>query len=400
MVELRQSGIELVLQTGHQKLKEQSFLLIMINSSHFRRSVAVLLHFFLILVFSTPVWAVRVKDVAALRGARDNELIGFGIVVGLDGTGDSQESLLSRKPIVNALERIGISLKSQDILGRSIAAVWLTSTLPPFAKSGQRLDVTAATIGDSVSLRGGILIMAPLRGPDRLVYALAQGPIAGIPKGVSRALALPEEELAKLPIGSRMVASVGHIIGGALVEKEISLNLNSRARLFMNLHSPDFTTAFRLAKLINQNLGFRSARAQDAGTVEVSVPDSYLGNTVELVSFIENLEISPDHTAKVVLDERSGTVVMGGNVRISPIAISQNGLNIQVKLPTTQQQSEQGTLTEGEILDASVFMLKGGADLKDIVNGFNKIGASSRDLIEVLKAVKTAGALHAELVIR
>jgi len=379
MAELRQSGIELVLQTGHQKLKEQSSLLIMINSSHFTRSIAVLLHFFLILVFSTPLWAVRVKDVAALRGARDNELIGFGIVVGLDGTGDSQESLLSRKPIVNALERIGISLKSQDILGRSIAAVWLTSTLPPFAKSGQRLDVTAATIGDSVSLRGGILIMAPLRGPDRLVYALAQGPIAGIPKGVSRALALPEEELAKLPIGSRMVASVGQIIGGALVEKEISLNLNSRARLFMNLHSPDFTTAFRLAKLINQNLGFRSARAQDAGTVEVSVPDSYLGNTVELVSFIENLEISPDHTAKVVLDERSGTVVMGGNVRISPIAISQNGLNIQVKLPTANQQSEEGALTEGEVLAAGVFMLKGGADLKDIVNGFNKIGASSRD---------------------
>ena len=372
----------------------------MITSSHFTRSIAVLLHFFLILVFSTPLWAVRVKDVAALRGARDNELIGFGIVVGLDGTGDSQESLLSRKPIVNALERIGISLKSQDILGRSIAAVWLTSTLPPFAKSGQRLDVTAATIGDSVSLRGGILIMAPLRGPDRLVYALAQGPIAGIPKGVSRALALPEEELAKLPIGSRMVASVGQIIGGALVEKEISLNLNSRARLFMNLHSPDFTTAFRLAKLINQNLGFRSARAQDAGTVEVSVPDSYLGNTVELVSFIENLEISPDHTAKVVLDERSGTVVMGGSVRISPIAISQNGLNIQVKLPNANQQSEEGALTEDEILDASVFMLKGGANLKDIVNGFNKIGASSRDLIEVLKAVKTAGALHAELVIR
>ena len=372
----------------------------MINTSLFSRSGAVLLHFFLMLVFAAPVCAVRVKDVAALRGARDNELIGFSIVVGLDGTGDSQESLLSRKPIVNALERIGISLKSQDILGRSIAAVWLTATLPPFAKSGQRLDITAATIGDAVSLRGGILIMAPLRGPDRLVYALGQGPIAGIPKGVSRALALPEEELAKLPIGSRMVASVGHIIGGALVEKEISLNLNSRARLFMNLHSPDFTTAFRLAKLINQNLGFRSARAQDAGTVEVSVPDSYLGNTVELVSFIENLEISPDNTAKVVLDERSGTVVMGGNVRISPVAISQNGLNIQVKLPTAKQQSEEGALTESEILDANVFMLKGGADLKDIVNGFNKIGASSRDLIEVLKAVKTAGALHAELVIR
>ena len=359
-----------------------------------------LINLVLIVVFSSPAWGVRVKDIAGLRGARDNELIGFGIVVGLDGTGDSQESLLSRKPIINALERIGISLKSPDILGRSIAAVWLTATLPPFAKSGQRLDITAATIGDAVSLRGGILIMAPLRGPDRLVYALGQGPIAGIPKGVSRVDALPDQELANLPIGSRMVASVGQIIGGAIVEREITLNLNSRARLFMNLNSPDFTTAFRLAKLINQNLGFRSARAQDAGTVEVSVPDSYLGNTVELVSFIENLEISPDHTAKVVLDERSGTVVMGGSVRISPIAISQNGMNIQVKRPNLQEDGQDTNLIGDEVLDASVFMLKGGTDLKEIVNGFNKIGASSKDLIDVLKAVKTAGALHAELVIR
>ena len=371
------------------------------NQLPFLRLGTAVLYFFLLAVLTTPAWGVRVKDIAALRGARDNALIGFGIVVGLDGTGDSQESLLTRKPIVNALERIGISLKSQDILGRSIAAVWLTATLPPFAKSGQRLDITAATIGDAVSLRGGILIMTPLRGPDRLVYALGQGPIAGIPKGVSRAEApLPSEELANLSIGSRMVASVGQIHGGAIVEREISLNLNSRARLYMNLHSPDFTTAFRLAKLINQNLGIRSARAQDAGTVEVSVPDSYLGNTVELLSFIENLEITPDHTAKVVLDERSGTVVMGGNVRISPIAISQNGLNIQVKLPTLNVEETQGELTEGRILASSVFMLKGGTDLKEVVDGFNKIGASSRDLIEVLKAVKTAGALHAELVIR
>jgi flagellar P-ring protein precursor FlgI len=371
------------------------------NQLPFLRLGTAVLYFFLLAVLTTPAWGVRVKDIAALRGARDNALIGFGIVVGLDGTGDSQESLLTRKPIVNALERIGISLNSQDILGRSIAAVWLTATLPPFAKSGQRLDITAATIGDAVSLRGGILIMTPLRGPDRLVYALGQGPIAGIPKGVSRAEApLPSEELANLSIGSRMVASVGQIHGGAIVEREISLNLNSRARLYMNLHSPDFTTAFRLAKLINQNLGIRSARAQDAGTVEVSVPDSYLGNTVELLSFIENMEITPDHTAKVVLDERSGTVVMGGNVRISPIAISQNGLNIQVKLPTLNVEETQGELTEGRILASSVFMLKGGTDLKEVVDGFNKIGASSRDLIEVLKAVKTAGALHAELVIR
>ena len=358
----------------------------------------------LLLLFLLPIdlWAVRVKDIASLRGARDNQLIGFGIVVGLDGTGDSAESLLSRKPIINALERIGISLDSADIAGRSLAAVWLTATLPPFAKSGQRLDVTAATIGDSISLRGGVLIMTPLRGPNRLVYAVAQGPIAGIPRGVSRADALPAEELANLPIGQRMVASVGTIPGGAIVEREINLNLNSRARLYMNLRSPDFTTAFRLAKLINQTLGIRSARAKDAGTVEISVPDSYLGNTVELVSYIENLEISPDNTAQVVLDERSGTVVMGGSVRISPIAISQNGLSMQVKLPTPEQQegAENQAAADANTLRSDVFMLKGGADLKEIVDGFNKIGASSRDLIEVLKSVKAAGALHADLVIR
>ncbi len=355
----------------------------------------------LCLCFASPVWAVRVKDIASLRGARDNQLIGFGIVVGLDGTGDSPESLLARKPVVNALERIGISLNSADIAGRSIAAVWLTATLPAFAKSGQRLDVTAATLGDAVSLRGGVLIMAPMRGPDRLVYALAQGPIAGIPKGVSRADALPAEELANLPLGERMVASVGLILGGAIVEREINLNLNSRARLYMNLRSPDFTTAFRLAKLINQTLGIRSARAKDAGTVEISVPDSYLGNTVELVSYIENLEISPDHTAQVVLDERSGTVVMGGSVRISPIAISQNGMSIQVKSPSFGQEAvDNQEAGKVETLKSNVFLFKGGADLKEIVDGFNKIGASSSDLIEVLKAVKTAGALHADLVIR
>ena len=362
----------------------------------FRKGFRLLLIWGLFLTIASPAWGVRVKDIANLRGARDNQLIGFGLVVGLDGTGDSPGSLLSRKPIVNALERVGISLASEDISGQSIAAVWLTATLPAFSKSGQRLDVTAATIGDAVSLRGGVLLMAPLRGPDRLVYAVAQGPISGIPQGVSRAEALPPEELAGLPVGARMVASVGAVPGGALVEREINLNLNSRARLFLNLKSPDFTTAFRLAKLIDQNLGYRTARAKDAGTVEILVPDSYLGQTVELISRIENMEITPDSVAQVVLDERSGTVVMGGQVRISPIAISQGGLSIQVKIPAADPEANP----EGNIIESGVFMFKGGADLKEIVDGFNKIGASSKDLIEMLKAVKAAGALHAELIIQ
>ena len=365
---------------------------------------------FLVMFTVSNVWAVRVKDIASLRGARNNQLTGFGIVVGLDGTGDSSESLLSRKPVISALERIGISLKQEDITGRSIAAVWLTATLPPFAKSGQKLDTVAATIGDAVSLRGGILVMAPLRGPNRLVYAVVQGAIVGIPKGVSRNdIELPAEEGGKKrTFGDNMVASVGYIPNGALVEREINLKLNSRARLFMNLKSPDFTTAFRLSKLINQKLGYHSSKAKDAGTIEISVPDSYLGNTVELVSFIENLEITPDNIAQVVLDERSGTVVMGGNVRISPIAISHGNMSIQVRLPPPPKPARPATVAgqapapeiEGDSIEANVLLLKGGADLKEIVDGFNKIGATTRDLVQVLKAIKSASALHAELVIR
>lgn len=364
----------------------------------------------ILLLLQNSVYAVRVKDIASLRGARNNQLTGFGIIVGLDGTGDSAESLLSRKPIVNALERIGINLESKDITGKSIAAVWLTSNLPPFAKSGQRLDVTTAAIGDSTSLRGGVLIMSPLRGPDRLVYAVAQGAIVGIPRGVSRGEApLPPEEKLPLPVNSSMVASVGYVPGGALVEREINLKLNSRAHLYMNLLSPDFTTSFRLEKLINQNLGYSSARAKDAGTVEISVPASYLGKTVELVSYIENLEITPDTPAQVVLDERSGTIVMGGNVRISPVAISQGGLSIQVKPPTpaaANQANAEEPPQEGlggldpDAIRSNVFLMKGSTDLKEIVDGFNKIGATSEDLVQVLKAIKTAGALHAELIIR
>ncbi len=377
--------------------------------------------FALIVGLSSEVWGVRVKDIANLRGARNNQLTGFGIVVGLDGTGDSEDSLLSRKPVINALERMGISLAKEDVTGRSIAAVWLTATLPPFAKAGQRIDTTVSTIGDAVSLRGGVLVMTPLRGPNRLVYAVAQGPVVGIPRGISRDNDLPDNDLpdgqrySRLP-SSSMVASVGMVPGGALVERELNLNLNSRSRIYFNLSSPDFTTAHRLEKIINHALGHRSSRAKDAGTVEIAVPQSYLGKTVELVSYIENLEINPDNVAKVILDERTGTIVMGEGVRISPIAISQGNLSILVKLPDdpaqadpqadqapgdlTLEQVAQQLFNDPNTIRSDVFMLKGGADLKEVVDGFNKIGATSDDLINVLKAVKAAGALHAELNIR
>jgi flagellar P-ring protein precursor FlgI len=404
-----------------------------------RRFLAALL-LIVTLLWAQSAWAIRVKDVAFLRGARDNQLIGYGLVVGLDGTGDSPESLLARKPLQNALERMAINLNPRDVRGRSIAGVLVTATLPPFAKAGARLDVTVDALGDAVSLRGGTLMLTLLNGPNQVVYATAQGPMTGIPKGIER----PEAGLlAAAPVAttpgvqqplqgpttqvdnrSSMVATKGFVIRGALVEREVNLNLNTRARLYINLKQSDFTTAFRLAKLINREVGDGSARAKDAGTVEVSIPDSYLGQTVELMARIENLEIQPDAVARVVVDERTGAIVMGQNVRISPIAISHGNLQIRIGGPpppapapaagarpgapaaaaaqaqaaAAAPQTELPALALAE--NPSIVLFKGEVDLKEVVDGLNKIGASTQDLVQVLKIIKTAGALHADLEIR
>jgi flagellar P-ring protein precursor FlgI len=380
------------------------------------RSCALLALVLALLAAPEGARAIRVKDIAFLRGARDNQLIGYGLVVGLDGTGDSPDSLLARKPLVNALERMAISIGAKEVKGRSIAGVLVTATLPPFAKAGTRLDVTVDTLGDAVSLRGGTLMYTLLNGPNQVVFGTAQGPLTGIPKGIERDQAaaqagqpLTDQQVAELKKlqdpRSSLVPTKGYVIGGALVEREISLNLNARARIFINLKSSDFTTSFRLAKLINRELGDGSARAKDAGTVEVSVPDSYLGQTVELVSRIENLNITPDSVAKVVVDERSGAIVMGQNVRISPIAISHGNLNIQIKAVSDQPEQQQAQASDAQRAltladNPSIVLFKGEVDLKEVVDGLNKIGATSTDLVQVLKIIKVSGALHADLEIR
>lgn len=368
--------------------------------------IRILLFMLILLTSINSLFAVRIKDLAGIRGMRDNQLTGFGIVIGLNGTGDSEQSVLARKPVVNVLERIGISMNSNDIKGRAIAGVIITATLPPFAKAGQKLDVTVSAVGDAISLRGGILIATPLRAHNREVFAIASGPIVGIPMGV-------ELPAAKTFIGStdyafdprrNIVPTVGYVIGGGLVEREIELDLNARTRIFLNLRQPDFTTSFRLSKIINKHLGDGSSRSVDAGTVEVSVPASYLGQTVELISRIENLEIEPDAIAKVVLDERTGTVVMGTNVRILPIAISYGNLNIRIGeevAPVAANANNQIATTNADLAEKNnVILFKGGVDIKEVVNGLNKIGISNADLLEVLKTIKTAGALQAELIIK
>ena len=331
-------------------------------------------------------------------------MIGFSIVIGLNGTGDSRDSFLARKPLKNALERMGVSISLEEIKGRSIAAVMVTATLPPFAKQGQELDIRVSALGNAISLRGGMLIMTPLRAPNREVFAVAQGPIVGIPLG----LELPEGRAAigsdeyKFDAKRNLIPTVGKVIGGAIVEREVNIDLNARTRVFLNLHSPDFTTAFRMAKVVNRELGDGSARSVDAGTVEVSVPASYLGQTVELLSRIENMEIEPDAVAKVVLDERTGAVVMGTNVRILPIAISYGNLSIRIGYQESPAKTSIPALAESEPVPekgANVILFKGGVDIKEVVDGLNKIGIANADLIEVLKTIKSAGALQAELVI-
>lgn len=337
---------------------------------------------------------------------RDNQLSGFGIVVGLNGTGDSQESLMSRKPLRNALERMAISITPNEIKGRSIAGVMVNATLPPFSKQGQKLDVTVSAVGDAISLRGGILFVTPLRGHNREVYAVAQGPIVGIPMGVELPTGRSQIGAAEYAFDPRrsIVPTVGFVIGGGLVEREIDIDLNSRTRLFLNLRDADFTTAFRLSKAINKSLGDGSARAVDAGTVEVSVPASYLGQAVELISRVENLEIEPDTIAKVVLDERTGTVVMGTNVKILPIAISFGNLNIKIgdetPEPVSVLQTAQREVPPPPVFENGVILFKGGVDIKEVVDGLNKIGISNADLLEVLRTIKSAGALQAELIIK
>lgn len=356
---------------------------------------------------SSTAFAVRIKDLAGIRGMRDNQLIGFSIVIGLNGSGDSEQSLMSRKPLRNALERLGISISVPEIKGRSLAAVMVTATLPPFAKQGQKLDVTVSTLGDAISLRGGMLVMTPLRAPNREVYAVAQGPIVGIPMGVEspEGRAILGTQAYKFDPRRNIVPTVGKVISGAIVEKEVRIDLNSRTRLFLNIKKPDFTTSFRMAKIINKELGDGSARSVDAGTVEVSVPASYLGQAVELISRIENMEVEPDAIAKVVLDEKTGTIVMGTNVKILPVAISYGNLNIKIGLdpattPKTPQNGAEGGLELPSSENNNVILFKGGIDIKEVVDGLNKIGISNSDLLEVLKTIKAAGALQAELIIK
>lgn len=322
-------------------------------------------------LFSLAAEAARLKDVADVKGVRENILIGYGIVVGLKGTGDGNAEVTSQS-LGRLFEKLGLDVKNgAGIKSKNAAAVIVTAKLPAFARAGNKIDVTVSSIGDASSLEGGTLLVAPLRAGDQNIYAVAQGSVS----------------IGSVADGStKNFPTVGRVVTGATVEKDIDTNFSQKRSVRMTLHSPDFTTAARLAVLINGELGGKYASARDSATIDVVVPFNYAGNSVEFLAAIENINVNVDTKAKVVLNERTGTVVMGDRITITPVAIAHGDLSIQVG-------GANGTAGK----NARVAELKSGSSVSDLVKALNTLGVQPKDLTSIFQTLKSMGALQAEL---
>lgn len=339
---------------------------------------------------------LRIKDIARVDGVRDNQLNGIGLVVGLNGTGDSSRSPVSVEMVANLLAANGIQINPGDLRVRNVAAVSVSAILPPFKRSGDQIDIHVASIGDAKSLQGGYLLQAPLSGANGKVYAVAQ-----------RALVIGGYMASGGRTGAR--ATKNHttqavIPGGAIVERTVPMEFTAGGAVRWVLHKPDFTTATRLAKTINDHFRSEQARALDMSLVEVTVPSAYQGREVELISALEGLSVTPDNVAKVVVNERNGTIVVGEDVRIAPVAVSRGGITVQVSSRTAVSQPP--ALSEGQTVvtveeEVSVFEEEGplialpvGATINEIVRALNAVGAKPQEIIAILLAIEQAGALY------
>jgi flagellar P-ring protein FlgI len=353
-----------------------------------------------VLLILLPVAAaaqVRIKDLVSFEGVRKNQLVGYGLVVGLDGTGDKlSDSPFTRKSMEGMLERLGVGNLSQDALKtKNTAAVMVTANLPPFARRGSTIDVTVSSLGDATSLRGGTLIVTPLQGADGEIYAVAQGPVAV--SGYSA-----KGKAASVVSG---VPTVARIDNGATVEREIKFDLNRLNSVRLALRTPDFTTAERIRDVIDGTLGSGTARVLDSGTVEVERRGKQ--DVPGLMASIENLEVRSDSPAKVVIDEKTGTIVIGEHVRIDRVAISQGGLTVRVQESAKVSQPKPFSIGNTVVVpqtkvqvkekNTKFTVLQGDVSLQDLVDGLNAIGVTARQTIAILQAIKAAGALHADL---
>jgi len=340
--------------------------------------------------------AVRLKDIATFGGVRTNQLVGYGLVVGLSGTGDGTSSQFTIQSLVNMLENMGVRVEESSIKVKNVAAVMVTAKMPVSAKPGTRIDVTVSSIGDAKSLLGGILLQTPLKGIDGKIYALAQGPlvVGGFSAGGAAATA------------TKNITTVARIPGGAIVERGVPFKFNNQDVVTINLDGRDFSTTTQVVVKINNAFGFDIAKAEDVSTIKVKVPVRFKGNLVPFLASLENLDISPDSPAKIVVDEKTGTVVMGENVTISPVAIAHGNLHIVVQeqplvsQPAPLSQGQTQTVPRTALAakeEKRNLMLVKGATVKELVDGLNAIGATPRDLISILRTLKAAGALHARL---
>lgn len=340
---------------------------------------------------------VRIKDIATFEGVRENQLVGYGLVVGLNGTGDSlRNSPFTERSIGGMLERLGVgNLNGEDMRTRNAAAVMVTAMLPPFARTGSVIDVVVSSLGDASSLNGGTLIVTPLTGADGDIYAVAQGPVAvsGFSAGGANANT------------TQGVPTVARIEGGATIEKEVGFDLRRLETVRLALRTPDFTTAGRVADAIIASLGPDSAVVLDPGTIEVRPPSGAEVNRV--IAEVERLTVVPDVVARVVVDSRTGTIVMGADVRISPVAVSQGGLTVTVREEVIVVPPEPFTVGDAVIVPetsievnerpAQFTILRGDVSLQELVDGLNAIGVTAQQTISILQAIRAAGALHAEL---
>jgi flagellar P-ring protein FlgI len=341
---------------------------------------------------------VRVKDVARVQGVRDNQLVGYGLVVGLNKTGDRRQTIFSIQSLINMLDRMGVTITARDIRVENIAAVMVTTDLSPFSRAGSRIDCTIASIGDARSLQGGILLQTPLKAANGEVYAVAQGPVAI--GGFSAGNGLNGVQVNH--------PTSGRIPNGAIVEREVVSDLLNRENLELVLNESDFTTASRLETGVNHKLGAGVARSLDGRTVRIHVPDEFKSRIIELIAEVENIQIDPDQKAKVVLNERTGTVVIGKDVRIAAVAITQGNLSIQIgtnfnvsqpapfsTLGQTAVTPEQNVVAEEK--QSHLVLLKDGSNVEDLVKALNALGVTPKDMVAIFQAIKVSGALQAEL---
>jgi flagellar P-ring protein FlgI len=347
----------------------------------------------------------RLKDIATVKGDRDNQLLGYGLVVGLKGSGDSKKEFTAAA-MGQMLKQLGVNVSSDTADSKNVAAVVVTANLPAFARVGAKIDVQISSIGDAKSLTGGTLLLTPLRGADKQVYVVAQGALS---VGGYSAEGGGASSQKNHP-------TVGMIPNGGIVEKEINYDFSNRSSIRLSLHNPDFTTAARVAKSINLELGGMFARARDAATVDVVVPFDFEGGVVELVAQLERVAINQDTKARVVINERTGTIVVGAAVRISSVAIAHGNLTLEIKSsekqtettdltpsknPAAPQEKKLETVKETTIQvnepGDKLLSVNEGATLGDLVKGLNALGVTPRDLIGILQALKTQGALQAEL---